>query len=661
MSAAAARNHISPYRILRGPHASRRWIASDDVTPRLMDVCQLIGASLFPQNKWRIKAATLGTAGAIIAAKWIDAQAPNRMGRLTEKLTDKNVLRNGDSEDARDIVKLVVQYGGMKLLAQLLRELWHGMFAHVSQNAVTSMNRRVFEHLQQVDVDHIVTSRPGDVTQLVLNSGASLGAMMNNVVLRLVPMTLNIVQLQSRLRKSRNSPVAPIINSTLLAYIVFTMIYSEKRIKWRHADSKASARLRGVVQDSVLNAEISRLFNANGIQLTRFNKALMRGKEAALKVKTSLSKLNAGQKTVASVGTTMALLNTADRIFQGSSDIKSLISVQHDISSLINPMAFLGTMYREFKVNYEDLYRTLKTLKSLRTSVVERPGAKDLVINRGSIKLENLKFKYPSSQDWTIKNINMRIMGQSHVAIVGPSGAGKTTLIKLIARLYDPHEGSIKICGQDIRDVKLKSLRDILAIVPQEDILINDTLLENIRFGCPTATLEEVKTAVREAQLESVIDRLPEGLNTNVGERGLKLSGGERQRVCIARCLLRQPRIVVLDEATSKLDAHAEFEVRRAFDELVRTRTCITVAHKLSTVEKCDQIFFMDHGSIIEAGNHTELLQLNGQYAKMWAKQQLLQHDDDEGLLAWPVVKAPTTVAAPVPMASCSGSGSCSH
>jgi ATP-binding cassette subfamily B protein len=253
--------------------------------------------------------------------------------------------------------------------------------------------------------------------------------------------------------------------------------------------------------------------------------------------------------------------------------------------------------------------------------IVDRPDARPLLVRGGEVRFDDVRFHYERERE-ILKGISFVVPAGRTVAIVGPSGAGKSTISRLLFRFYDATAGQVSIDGQDVRDVTQQSLRAAIGIVPQDTVLFNDTILYNIRYGRPEATEEDVRAAARTAQIAGFVESLPNGYETEVGERGLKLSGGEKQRVAIARTVLKGPPILVLDEATSALDTHTEREIQVALDRLTSNRTTIVIAHRLSTVINADEIIVLDDGLIVERGTHGELVAAGGLYASMWNRQR---------------------------------------
>jgi ATP-binding cassette subfamily B protein len=300
----------------------------------------------------------------------------------------------------------------------------------------------------------------------------------------------------------------------------------------------------------------------------------------------------------------------------GPGDIAAVILI---MLNLYAPLNILGMAYREIKQSAIDMEKMFSLLDEA-PDVADKPGAAPLPDGPGHVAFEGVSFAHDGRQGG-LSGVSFEARAGSSVAIVGASGAGKSTILKLIYRFYDPQSGAVKIDGRDIREHTMASVRARLGLVPQDVVLFNDTLRYNIAYGRPDATQDELDEAVRRAQLYDFIQRLPQGWDTRVGERGLKLSGGERQRVGIARVILRDPKILILDEATSALDSVTEAEVQTALDDAARGRTTIVVAHRLSTIAGVDQILVLKDGEIVERGTHGELIARAGEYAELWRRQ----------------------------------------
>ena len=300
--------------------------------------------------------------------------------------------------------------------------------------------------------------------------------------------------------------------------------------------------------------------------------------------------------------------------------VGDFVAVNAFLLQLYAPLNMLGFAYREIRsalVSMEQMFGLLDVAEE----VADKPGAAALAVSGGEIVFDHVDFHYDKSRP-ILHDVSFRVAPGNTVAIVGSSGAGKSTISRILFRFYDVAGGSVRIDGQDIREVTQASLRAAIGVVPQDTVLFNDTIFYNICYGRPDCTREEVEQAAKLARIHDFISGLPQGYESQVGERGLKLSGGEKQRVAIARTILKNPRILLFDEATSALDTRTEQEIQRSLEEVSRGRTTVVIAHRLSTIINSDEIIVLDRGRVAERGRHGELLAKAGLYADMWARQQ---------------------------------------
>jgi ATP-binding cassette subfamily B protein len=313
------------------------------------------------------------------------------------------------------------------------------------------------------------------------------------------------------------------------------------------------------------------------------------------------------------------MLMAADGVRAGTMTVGRFVLVNTYLMQLYQPLNMLGFVYREIKQGLVDMEQMFRLL-AVNQEVADKSGAPDLAPNGGDVVFEDVRFGYSTNRE-ILKGVSFHVPAGRSLAIVGPTGAGKSTISRLLFRFYDVTGGRVLIDGQDIRDLTQDSVRAAIGVVPQDTVLFNDTIRYNIAYGRPDATQAEIEHAAKLAQVHDFVQRLPDGYDTRVGERGLKLSGGEKQRVAIARTILKNPRVLILDEATSALDTGTEQEIQTALRAVSRHRTTLTIAHRLSTVVDADEIIVMDHGAIVERGSHAALLALGGIYTGMWQRQ----------------------------------------
>jgi len=405
----------------------------------------------------------------------------------------------------------------------------------------------------------------------------------------------------------------------VVIYILFSLVTTDWRTQFVREANKADSAANTRSIDSLLNYETVKYFTNEKYEARLYDLALEDWETARRKNRLSLLSLNGGQALIITVAMTAMMWLAAQRVTDGIMTIGDFVLINAFMMQLFMPLNFLGFVYREIKgsmANIENMF----DLMALSSKVTDLADAAELKVTQGHIRFDQICFDYQSDRQ-ILKNISFDIKPGEKVAIVGASGAGKSTLVKLLFRFYDPTQGRITIDGQDIRMVSQESLRGAIGIVPQDTVLFNSSIFDNIRYGKPEASDEDVHNAIRMAHLETFIKQLPDGVNTMVGERGLKLSGGEKQRVAIARTILKRPPILLLDEATSSLDSKSERSILAALREIAEGHTSLVIAHRLSTIVDADRIVVLDQGTIVEQGNHEQLLALDGRYADLWSSQ----------------------------------------
>ncbi|MGB0967638.1 MAG: ABCB family ABC transporter ATP-binding protein/permease, partial [Halocynthiibacter sp.] len=411
-----------------------------------------------------------------------------------------------------------------------------------------------------------------------------------------------------------------VVVGTIAVYIWFTFKVTEWRVKIRKQmnDQDTDANQKAI--DSLLNFETVKYFGAESREARRYDKAMEGYEVAALKTAYSLAFLNFGQAFLITGGLVAVMVMAAIGVENGDLTVGDFVMVNAYMIQITMPLNFLGTVYREIRQALVDMGEMFGLLEQP-AEVTDKPDAPDLEVKGAEIRFENIHFGYHDDRP-ILNGLDLTVPAGGSLAIVGPSGAGKSTIGRLLFRFYDVNNGALKIDGQDVRDVTQQSLHDAIGVVPQDTVLFNDTVGYNIAYGRDDATHGDVIEAAKAAKIHDFIESLPEGYDTQVGERGLKLSGGEKQRVGIARTLLKNPPILLLDEATSALDTETESNIQASLSEMGQGRTVLTIAHRLSTVAEADEIIVLEGGVVSERGTHEELLNLGGRYASMWDLQR---------------------------------------
>jgi ATP-binding cassette subfamily B protein len=493
------------------------------------------------------------------------------------------------------------------------------VFERVGQEATRQLAEGVFERLHRLSLRFHLARRTGEVTKVIDRGTKSIDVMLYFMLFNIAPTVILLVGIAVIFYRNFGVELLAGTSLAVAAYIWATRTITEWRTHLREAMNRLDGQAMARAVDSLLNYETVKYFSAEPRELERYAQATRAYADAAVKSENSLGLLNIAQALVINLLMAGALALTVKGWAEGRYSAGQLVFVQTFLAQLFRPLDMLGMVYRTIRQGLIDMAEMFRLIDT-EVEVQDAPGAPALVVNRPTLTFEDVVFGY--EPDRTILNgLSFEVPAGSQVALVGPSGAGKSTIARLVFRFYDPWSGRILIDGQDIRGVTQESLRRALGIVPQDSVLFNDTIGYNIAYGRDGAAMAEVEQAARGAALMDLIGRLPQGFDTEVGERGLKLSGGEKQRVAIARTLVKNPPILLLDEATSALDTRTEQEILATLHAVSAGRTSLSIAHRLSTVADADMILVLDQGRLAEQGTHAHLLRKNGLYAEMWARQ----------------------------------------
>ena len=516
-------------------------------------------------------------------------------------------------------IMLVVAYGVGRLLSMGFTQLRDALFARVGQHAVRQLARLTFTHLHALSLRYHLQRRTGGLSRVIERGTKGIETLVRFTILNAIPTILEFALMAAVIAYQFSLSYLGVIIVMVIAYVWFTVVASQWRIGIRREmnDSDTDANSKAI--DSLINYETVKYFNNEEMETARFDRSMAGYEIAATRQWTSLAWLNMGQTVIFTTGMVVLMIMSARAVMAGEQTLGDFVMVNALLMQLSIPLNFIGFVYREIKLGLADVEDMFKVL-NIPQEVTDRPNAVPIAVNGGTVRFEDVRFHYDPERP-ILHGVSFEVPAGQTLAIVGPSGAGKSTISRLLYRFYDISGGAITIDGQDIRDVTQDSLRRQIGIVPQDTVLFNDTIAYNIAYGRPSASRAEVETAAEMAQIAGFIRALPQGFDSEVGERGLKLSGGEKQRVAIARTILKAPPVLILDEATSALDTRTEEDIQSALDKVSAGRTTLMIAHRLSTVVNADQIIVLEAGRIVERGTHAALLDENGLYAEMWARQ----------------------------------------
>ena len=582
----------------------------------LQQTINLLVPFLWPKNKKSMKARVVIAVICLLLAKAANIGTPPILGYAVDSLTE---LSEGINIYMLIPLALIISYGIARIAALGFGELRNAIFSKVAQNAITQLTLNTFKHLHSLSLQFHLGRQTGALSKFIDRGTKGVNFLLTYVLFNVIPTIIEIFLVAGILAFVYGWKYALVTLITIGLYIIVTFTVTQWRLQFRRRMNAADNAVSTKLIDSLLNFETVKYFNNEEHEYKRLDESLQEYEKESINNQYSLSYLNIAQTFVIMTGITIMLVMSAFDIRAGTLTIGGFVVINAYMLQLYQPLNFFGTVYREIR-------QSLTDMENLFSLWEEKPNLSDndqsaSKTNQASIRFENVSFDYDERRT-IIENISFEVPDGKKVALVGPTGAGKSTISRLLFRFYDPKHGAIYINNENIKDISQSSLRKMIGVVPQDTVLFNDTIYYNISYGNPEASEEQIYEAARSADIHNFVIGLPDGYQTLVGERGLKLSGGEKQRVAIARAILKNPSIFFFDEATSALDSTTEKEIQKNLQTISQNRTTLVIAHRLSTAADADEILVLEQGQITERGTHDQLLSLQGKYAEMWDKQK---------------------------------------
>ena len=582
---------------------------------------------IWPKSRNDIKSRIIIALIILILAKVLTVLVPYTYKWATDAIVGDNTAPHIIPIVFLTPVMLIIAFGVGRILMVAFNQLRDALFVKVGQTAVRNLGKKSFHHLHSLSLSFHLNRRTGALNRITDRGVKGIESIIRLLILNTFPTVIEFVFVGFILLYEFDWRFLIVVFLTVISYTVFTVYYSSLRNIYREQMNSSDEDANTKSLDSLINYETVKHFNNEQIEEERFDKAMSGFEKASSKVLTSLAFLNFGQTAIFTIGLTICMLMSGIEVSKGNQTIGDFVLVNALLMQLSIPLNFFGFIYREISQGMIDL-RSLFSVLKIEPEIKDKKNAIDMSFYKADIEFKNVSFSYDEKRV-VLDKINFKIPSGSSIAIVGPTGAGKSTISRLLFRFYDVSSGSILINGNDIRDITQVSLRKNIGVVPQDTVLFNDTIHYNLSYGKINADEKEIWEVSRRAKLSELIKTLPDGMSTVVGERGLKLSGGEKQRVAIARTLLKNPPILILDEATSSLDTLTEKDIKVSLNNLAKKRTSIIIAHRLSTIVDADKILVFEKGKIIEQGTHIHLLKKKGLYADMWNTQQTIEKAEE--------------------------------
>ncbi|OQR84425.1 ATP-binding Cassette (ABC) Superfamily [Achlya hypogyna] len=614
-----------------GPRAQMKQYGYEDLEAGdgqdvpLGELGVLIKPYFWPKDSWSLRIRAIVSVSLVGASRAFRVLAPLYLKEATNEL----IATAGVPTTA------IATYVGFLFLSNSSKQLQTFLYLRVMQNAYKEVSAAVFTHLHVMSMHFHLTKKTGKVMRVLDRGIDSTDSIVNVLFFRLVPTILEVVAVSLIfLFAFREELLTIVCGISVVVYVIATVLGTKVRLRFKKASNKHDNDANEKAVDSLTNFETVKYFCSEQYEVDRYLTSIDHFQSSAFMTRGLTNTINVTQQFIQGVCLLLCLLIAGAKVKAGSLTVGDFVAVGSYITQIFKPLDSLGAIYNTIMQSIVDMSNLVEILL-VEPDIQDAPGATALVLapQQSAIAFEHVGFSYPGQPFAnSLKDVSFTISPGQTLAVVGSTGAGKSTLSRLLFRFYDVTAGRICIDGQDIAKVTQASLRQAIGIVPQDAVMFNDTILYNIQYGRHTATEAEVVDAAKAARLYDFVMTLPLGFQTRVGERGLKLSGGEKQRVAIARAILKNPRLMVLDEATSALDTRTERSIYESLVEVCANRTTMIIAHRLSTIQHAHQILVLERGEIVEFGSHDALLEKQGAYHLMWSQQSAIDVADSDTL-----------------------------